>query len=228
MSILLMRYRSPVVQAPADRVSLRGAWRLFLPYWKELGALYFAQVFLTGTYFAMIFLMPDLLQARGYPHWVVFGGSQVCLTMASFLFALPLGYFSDRVSHNRMLKITIFSSLVLFYTLLFADHLSVSALMVLLFFMGASMGLINPLLVAFGTRLMSDRISTVSALLMGSAWCLSHLGPLTAGILTTVFEVNATANALKVMGIYIFFAAFLIMTLPRLAPVKVGTLVKNN
>jgi FSR family fosmidomycin resistance protein-like MFS transporter len=109
--------------------------------------------------------------------------------------------------------------LIFFYSMLFYPVLPTSVLMILLFLVGATIGMLTPVLVSFGIRLMPDQPGTISAFLLGLAWCLSEgLGQGGGGLLTKLFTEDAPAKALGILGILFFFGLFVTLRLPEFKP----------
>lgn len=182
---------------------------------KELILLYLSQVFYQGLRSTLFFLFPDIFMLKGYHSWICMGGGHLCFVAGSFLTLVPAGYLSDRFGQKSILLITISATTLLFYTFLMLDALPISMTLVLLICLGAFFGIINPLVISWGNYLVPESPSTVSAILMGFAWCVGNLGPACAGLLIPRFSENAYIHTLSIMGILLVAVFFFILLMPR-------------
>jgi len=80
------------------------------------------------------------------------------------------------------------------------------------------MGTINPILVSWANRLVPESPSTVSAILMGFAWCLSNLGTLWAGLLSKSIHVDPITSTISWMGLLLAAAFLFAMQAPSAVP----------
>ena len=88
-----------------------------------------------------------------------------------------------------------------------------------LFVLGATLALMNPLAVAFGTRLEPKRTGAVSAFLMGLVWCFSEaLGTGGVGVMSHFFDDYAPVKALAVLGSLFIIQIYGTLCLPKEAP----------
>lgn len=177
-------------------------WRelLRLFRYKELRLLYFVQVFNQALFWGIVFLLPDLLLSRGYDTWVCFGGGHLFYMIGGAAMMIFSGFLADKYSPRNVILIAIASSFILFNIFLFSTGMPLPFLMGLIFLNGAALGLVNPVLVSMGNRLMPANPGMVSAFLMGLAWCFSEVVGLGgAGLLTKLFEDDAPAKALGLL-----------------------------
>ncbi len=191
-------------------------WEIF-KYFKrrDLTHLYFVQmanqVFAWGT----LFLLPDVLLTRGYEDWITFGGGHFFYIVGACFLMAPAGYLADKLSSRTVLITGYFLGLMLFYTFWFFPQIPAPYVLILLFCMGATIGTLNPVCVAFGTKLDQKNPGMVSAFLMGMVWCVSEvLGPAGGGLLTKLFSEDAPANALAVLSFAMFAGLLLSFWLP--------------
>ena len=66
-----------------------------------------------------------------------------------------------------------------------------------------------------------DSPSTVSALLMGFAWCFTNFGPTCAGYLCKTFQEEAVVHTLSWMGILLVFSLLFVVLIPAQATADV-------
>lgn len=205
--------RSPV-KAPHKKIELKQFFSFFRH--RGLKLLYISQLCSQAVAWSLIFLLPDILKAREYDNWIVYGGAHLCYILGGAVAFIPSGLLADRYSSRSViLAASIFgvSSLYLFLCL---PDLSNGLTLILLFFMGSMIGTINPISVAFGTKLMPEHPGMVSAFLMGGVWCVSEsLGPGGSGLLTKLFEEDAPARALMIVGVFFFAGIFVAYRLPH-------------
>ncbi|MBS4167633.1 MFS transporter [Parachlamydia sp. AcF125] len=169
---------------------------------RELVSLYFCQVCISSIFWGIIFLLPDTLAARGYTEWISMGGGHFFFVLGGALMMIPSGYLADKYSAQAVILTAIMCGAFLFYLFYFTPLLPPFFVLPLLFFMGAAFGIINPLSVSLGHRLMPSHPGLISAIMMGLAFCLSEsIGPGGGGLLAGYFEEDATAKALAVIAL---------------------------
>jgi FSR family fosmidomycin resistance protein-like MFS transporter len=167
-----------------------------------------------GLVLAFTFLLPDILSARSCHNWLCMGGGHLCFILGSALTMIPAGWLCDKYGQKKVLLTVIGSAAFLFYTFLISPPSTLGGTAILLAVLGAFMGIINPIIVSWGNRLVPESPSTVSALLMGFAWCFSSLGPACAGILAKYYLEEPYINAITCLG----YLLLLISLMPRPAP----------
>lgn len=182
---------------------------------RELVYLYIIQVANQSVFWALVFLLPDVFKSRETSSWVASGGGHLIFIAGCASMMIPGGYFADKYSPKSVLFVATFTGVMWFYALLFSPDLSEQMLLTLLFFLGASLGVSNPVTVAFGNSLMPNNPGVVSAVLMGLVWVVAEgVGPGGAGVLSTYFTDDAPAKALMVVGVLYFAALYVIPKLP--------------
>lgn len=83
------------------------------------------------------------------------------------------------------------------------------------------MGLISPVSIALGNRMLPRNPGLVGATLMGLAWCVSEaVGQGGGGILSTYFEADAAAKALSILGLFLLVAVGAAAQLPLVVTEK--------
>ncbi len=183
---------------------------------KDLRSLYFTQLFNQSIWWAMIFLLPDLLVYREYSPWVALGGGHLFMILGCAFMSIPAGWFADRFSPRQVILYAHFAGIVLFYGILISPLLPATLLCSLLFFLGAAVGVVNPLVVAIGNHLVPSKPGMISAYLMGLVWCVSEvLGQTGGGALTTLFTEDPAGRALAVLGGFFFLGVWVTLKLPK-------------
>ncbi|MBX9923071.1 MAG: MFS transporter [Rhabdochlamydiaceae bacterium] len=187
---------------------------------KTLTFLYLIQLCSYSLVLALVFILPDVLITKTPHVWLQMGGGHFCYILGGAL-ALPfMGYFCDRYGQKKLILCAISLSLCLFSLLVATPSLGALSGVLLLFFLGASLNSINPMIVSWGHKVAPHSPSTVSALLMGLAWCFSYLGPLVAGILYKNFAKSPEIKTLCCMGILLIFAFLFTWFAPSQEPVR--------
>jgi MFS transporter, FSR family, fosmidomycin resistance protein len=192
-----------VVPAPRPEVVLatRSA-RLEAGVVATLVPLFLVQVFATAASQSLIFLLPDLMEARQAPGWIVGGGAHFSLIAGSCLALLPAGHAADRWGGRRVLMVGNAATGILLALLLSRSTASAWDLALVMAF-GLFNGVNTVVTVAEGNRLLPGRASGVSALLMGLPWCVAALGPVLAGLLAEPTHGGSPALALSWLGLAI-------------------------
>jgi FSR family fosmidomycin resistance protein-like MFS transporter len=183
---------------------------------KELLILYTSQLCNSTVFWGFIFLLPDVLLAKGYPSWIAMGMGHFFFIIGGALVLIPGGYLADRYSTKTVVFAASILSFIQFYTFLLIPGLPDFAVLSILFGLGASLNIVAPVVIAHGNKLMPSRPGLVSAFLMGMVWCFSEaLGPGGGGLLTLCFEEQAPIKALCTLGIFFAGAITSILFLPK-------------
>lgn len=214
---LLALYPFPKTYQPRA-LSVKEFFQPIMKAKRALLLLYLTQVANYTLYLAFIFLLPDLMAAKGCHHWLCMGGGHLTFILGSALLMTPAGFLCDRFGPKPVLLCVILSALILLYAFLFRSTLSASESVLFLGCLGGMMGTINPILVSWANRLVPESPSTVSAILMGFAWCLSNLGTLWAGLLSKSIHVDPITSTLAWMGLLLAAAFFFAMKAPSAIP----------
>jgi len=216
--LFLAFHRFPEIKSPAAPFSLKGFFEPLKPMKKPLTLLYFSQVANQAIVMSFMFMLPDLLQARGCHSWLCLGGGHLCFIIGSAVTMFPAGILCDRIGQKAVLTTVLISALTLFYFFISQNQLSLPATGLLLGTLGAFLGIINPIIVSWGNRLVPEHPSSVSALLMGFAWCIGNLAPILAGVLVKMFAANGYVISISLMGLCIFVTLMLILAVPKEIP----------
>jgi FSR family fosmidomycin resistance protein-like MFS transporter len=170
-------------------------WQTVREARRALGPLFLVQVCASAVNTTLIFLLPDLLQQRAAPRFVVEGGGHFALVAGGCLALLPAGAASDRWGARRVLSAANLASGVLFLALLSSTRGSWGDLALVLAF-GTLNGVNSVVAVSEGSRVLPGHASAVSALLMGLPWCIAALGPVIGGVLADPARGGTAAAAL--------------------------------
>lgn len=196
------------------KIGLKTAFLLFKK--EHLNTLYFIQICNQIVGWGTIFLLPDILKSRGLDHWVCYGGGHLVLILGSAIMLVPSGYLADRFSYKKTIMILSFIGMLSFYTFLKLPNASNQLVLSLLFLMGASILVVNPLVVAFGNKLHPDEPGVVSGFLMGFAWCIANpIGQAGGGMLTKLFTEDAEVKALSLLGLFFIVGLGITFFLPE-------------
>lgn len=186
---------------------------------RDLLHIYISQVFNATLFWGFIFLLPDILASREYSSWVSLGGGHLFLIIGGAFMMVPAGYLADRFSSKSVIIGATTISLVLLYTFLFLPTLDDFYVLPLLFGLGASLGIVNPVNVALGNKIAPENPGLISAFLMGMVWCVAEgIGQCGGGLLTKLFESDAPAHALGILGVTLFAGLAVAMRFPADAP----------
>jgi FSR family fosmidomycin resistance protein-like MFS transporter len=174
-----------------------------LDQWKQalraeigpLRSLFLVQLFGSAINLGVVFVLPDLLVARGAPTWVAQGGGHAALVLGGAVALLPAGHAADRFGARSVLVVTNVLAGALLVWLVLSPSYSPLALAVIAGF-GAFNGANNVVLVAEGNRLFPGQGSAASALLMGLPWCVASVAPMIVGVLADPVRGGSPAAAL--------------------------------
>lgn len=183
---------------------------------KDLTLLYISQVCNQSVLWALIFLLPDILSYREYDSWISLGGGHLFFVIGGFLMLIPAGHLADKYSCRTVILWATVIGIFLFYTFLMTPLMPTPLLFIVLFCLGAALGVVNPVAIALGTRLVPENPGMISAFLMGLVWCVSEgIGQGGGGLLTKLFEDDAPAKALGVLGAAFIVGLAATLKLPR-------------
>lgn len=184
---------------------------------RELKLLYVSQVCNQTVLWSFLFFLPDILTAREFDSWISLGGGHMIAILGGACMLVPAGYLADRFSCKVVILASSAIGALLLYTFLFASLLSNASLLILLFFLGAALSIVNPVTVAFGNQIAPQHPGKVSALLMGLVWCVSEgLGQGGGGLMTKLFTENAPERVLSVLGVFLIVGMAVASRLPRI------------
>ncbi len=222
--LLVMVFYPIEEQKNNQKLSLKEFFQPLLRSKRPLFLLYLTQVCNFSMLTAFMFLLPDLMLSKGCHGWLCMGGGHLCFVIGGALLMVPAGYLSDRFGPKPVLLTILFFSLLLFYSFLSQSEFSLWKTALFLLCIGGFMGTVTPVLVSWGNKLVPESPSTVSALMMGFAWCLANLGPTWAGLLAkNVKTTEPIVLTLSILGSLLVVGFFLILFLPEKKPETVRT-----
>jgi FSR family fosmidomycin resistance protein-like MFS transporter len=197
--IIVWIWCKPLEQAKSHQSNMLHFREAFGVLKEHLLPLYGLLVLASGQMMGMFFLLPEMLQAKGYPDWIVNGGGFGFMVGGSVLLMVPAGHLADRIGRRRMLAITLVLAIAFYYLVILQPHVSVPVLAVTIMIAGGLLGTLNPLGVALGQNLLPGKASLASGLLMGFAWALGSQSMWMVGLIAS----RTTAQtALLYLGVF--------------------------
>ncbi len=224
---IVYRYRFTHTPPSREKLNLQQFFAPFRTKRRPLLLLYFSQIASQGLVLAFLFLLPDLLKEKSCDIWLCHGGGQFVFLLGASLALLPTGVIIDRFGLKPVMLIVCSLSIVIFYAVLFLPVSSswVTALFLAAF--GASIWMINPTIVTWGNKLVPESPSFVSGLLMGMAWCISHLVTIVSGALTKCFDNACCHGSMQLLGMIILLPLIFTLFMPKEEEV-VQTVIANK
>lgn len=209
-------FNFPQGKQTSTKINFSEILDILKPHRPELILLYISQVCLQLVVLSFAFLLPEILQLKGYDEWFCFGGGYFYFILGAALAAIPISTCLNKFGYKAVLaSITILSCLFL-YIFLEIQSFSVYPIICLLLCIGGTMGIIVPVVVAGGNSFVPSRASSfVSALYMGGASCVAGFGPLLASFIASFFEDRAPIITLQLMSSFFLLALGLIYFLPE-------------
>lgn len=215
--LVLFSLNRSVLPAGDNIKKKRVPFSAFLKFFnhRSLRLLYISQVTNQALAWGFIFLLPDLLKSRGYEPWLVYGGGHMAYVLGGVFLLIPSGYIADKYSSKSVIWISSLIGTLTLYAMLFFPELEESQIVPLLFATGAAIAVVNPVSVSLGNKLSPSNPGMVSAFLMGCVWCVAEfLGPGGGSLLTKLFDEDAYARALMLLGLLSFVGIFAAYSLP--------------
>lgn len=198
----------------AHSVSLKSITKLFKQ--REITYLYFTIVCSVSLLWGTIFLLPDILSSRGYESWVAFGGGHMAFILGGAVMMLPAGYLADKYSCKTVIICCMILGLVFASIFVGLPLLENYTVLGVLFAMGAAVGVVNPVGIALGTRLLPQQKGMISAVMMGLVWCFAEgIGQTGGGFLVKCFSEDAPAKALAILSVLFLVGTYTAIQLPK-------------
>lgn len=212
--IIIAFHKFPTSTMDSLTNSQKGILAPFVTAWKPLSLLYLTQIstYMVGS--ALLFLLPDLMLTKTSSQWLVMGGAHLCFILGSACALPPVGFLCDRFGQKKILPYFISGAFILFYILLKTPVFTSLGVVLVLVLLGAFMQSINPIIVSLGHTIIPNNPSTISALLMGCAWCFTNFGPTCAGFLCQRFEQQAVVHTLSWMGLLLIASLLFSLLIP--------------
>ena len=148
----------------------------------------------------MLFLLPEIIEAKGFPIWYINGGALVWYVIGAATGMIPAGYIADKLGRRAVLSASIASSVAIYYCFILFDNMSIPILIILMITLGACMNIANPIGIALRQILFPEKSSLVSGVLMGLAWALGSISLWVVGLMTSRLNLPLT-TALSILGI---------------------------
>lgn len=223
LAILIACYRFPRAanQTHQESNPHNASFKDFVQFFKNpsLRALYFSQIANQSILWGTIFILPDALKALGHTEWICYGGGHFCFILGAACMMIPGGYLADLYSARQVMLYGGLISCAAFYFILFSAGIPMLIFLSVLFILGATLALMNPLAVSLGTKLEPQRSGAVSAFLMGLVWCVSEaLGPGGVGVMSHLFGDYGAVKALAVLGSLFLVQIYATLSLPKSVP----------
>lgn len=195
----------------------------FLPELKNvflsLKGLYFIEVLNAALTIGFIFLIPEMMEALQFGSKMANGGGHLLFVMGTVIIIIGTSKLCDKLGHKKLLLISYFILLPLYFVFLNVPSLPLEIKLVLFFFIGGLMGICNPVGVSLGHYLMPNNASLVSALLMGAAWAAGNLILPFVGFVMKITGKDPVTT-LNYLGGIILISIVLCLQLPTKATVS--------
>jgi FSR family fosmidomycin resistance protein-like MFS transporter len=212
---LLAFHKFPLENASKPAASIKGFFQPIMHCKKQIILLYLSQVATQVVVTALLFMLPDMLHTKSCTSWFCLGGGHFCYVFGSALTMIPAGYLSDKYGQKTVLLLALAASAIVFYFMLSQPVLGFGSAIFSLALLGAFLGIINPVVVSWGHRLVPESPSTISPLLMGFARCIGNLGSLGAGILASIYREDPIVTPLSILCSFLILAFICVLLVPR-------------
>ncbi|MEI8365723.1 MAG: MFS transporter [Parachlamydiaceae bacterium] len=207
------RQSAKTIQA-SHRFSFKAVANIFKQ--REICLIYLTLICSASLLWAVIFLLPDILSSRGYEPWIAFGGGHMAFILGGALTMMPAGYLADKYSSRFIMIFSMASAMTLYYLFILFPMLGDYSVLTVLFGMGAAVGVVQPVGIAMGSRLLPQRKGMVSAVLMGMVWCVAEgLGQTGGGFLVKCFSEDAAAKSLAILSMLFLVGTITAFLLPQ-------------
>jgi FSR family fosmidomycin resistance protein-like MFS transporter len=214
--LLVMAFYPIEEQKNNQKLSLKEFLQPLMRSKRPLFLLYLTQVCNFSMLTAFMFLLPDLMRSKGCDGWLSMGGGHLCFVIGGAMLMVPAGHLSDRFGSKPVLLTILFFSLLFFYSFLSQVEFSLWKTIFFLICLGGFMGTVTPVLVSWGNKLVPESPSTVSALMMGFAWCVANLGSMWAGLIAKNIKTSEPiVMTLSILGRGLVLGFFLILFMPQ-------------
>lgn len=209
---LLYRFPKKLQGNPKAKVGLHH----LRPHWRPLALLWFCQFCLQGITLAILLLIPEYFAERHLSAGICLGGGHFAVIMGTALSTFFGRGLADRPHPFAIMGSAATIGLLGFALLLFVS-LPPPLLLATLTLIGGSIGLLVPLNIALGNRIVPGKEGLVSGLLMGGAWGLGGVVPLLAGWIALSHPLSLSFLFIGSLLLIPLAAALL---LPRITPIS--------
>lgn len=183
-----------------------------------LPRLFFVLTLMSGMNQGLFFLLPEFLEERAYPTWIVNGGGMALMTAGSTFAMIPVGLLADRFGVRRVFVTSLVLSFVSYVVVVQLPGMSVPAFVLISLAAGGLMSATNPLGLAIGQQISPRNMSMVSGMLMGLAWSVGSVSQLIVSYLATI-PGGSYSNALLWLSVANIAAIALAVSLPKEEPI---------
>lgn len=214
-----------------EKMSFKNSFRLLKPYRYELGLLYLIGVCLQSMVLSFSFLLPEVLQMKGYESWFCLGGGFFYFILGAALTSLPAGFFIDRFGYKAGLLVITICGGVLLNLLLRIETLSLTPIIILLILLGGTLGVTVPVLVAASNSVVPPKFSgLVSGIFIGGVSCVAGLSPLLCGILTSYVTKGSAVLTIELISFLslISLTAIYLLVNQKSLPIVAADPVNNS
>jgi FSR family fosmidomycin resistance protein-like MFS transporter len=177
-------------------------------------ALYFIQMLISGLAMGMQYLLPEFLEMRGYPAWLINGGAHLFIIGGGGLLMLPAGHVADRIGRRRMILVITALMVVAYGLFVTLPELPLPMFILLCVVTGGTVLVVNPIGVSLAQQLAPNSESLISGIMMGFAWAPGALTPTIVGLLAEKTSLGV-AGALQTLLIIPVVCVPLTLMLPK-------------
>lgn len=203
-----------------NRITKRATFKEFIvpfvQHRKKLTLLYFTQVTSYGVFLSFLFMLPDILQVKQVDPWLFKGGGHMCFVFGAVFGMVVMGFLCDRWGYKNLLIANIICALTLLALFLYVPISSTILLALLLACLGIPLYLMNPFITAWGNQLIPESPSTVSALLMGFAWCVSNVVPCIGGYCATHLPIQPIISTMGMISLLMIISLICILRIAKI------------
>lgn len=183
---------------------IRGVWALR----REVGVLFAILCLISACNIALFFLLPEMMEGKGYAPWIVHGGAQFLVMCGTALGVIMGGYCADRFGIRRTLVVCLALSFIAYQGFVLLPRLPVPLFMPCCVLAGFFLGAGQPLPVSMGQTLVPEHASLISGVMLGWTWTFGSLSQPLVAALSERPEMGIT-GALSAVGSFNFLAFLL-------------------
>lgn len=184
-------------------------------FWKKpiLQSLYLLLVMNQAVFWALLFLLPEVVAEKGMSEWFRLGGGTLLFVIGAASTCIPLGLLAARLHIVQLLPSLFRGAAVLVIVFLFTSSRGDPWI---LFLLGGMLGSISPLALALGAQCEPKRRGMVSAYLMGGVWIISEsMGYALSSLLYSWMPAPKATHTLQLFAFFLLIGLFLSYRLKR-------------